>query len=50
VDDLAGRAVAAGGTAFGDAVSQGPMYMRAFLDPDGRRWSVIHFDIPTTGG
>jgi predicted lactoylglutathione lyase len=50
VDDLAERAVAADGRAFGDPVSQGPMYMRAFLDPDGHRWSVIHFDIPTSGG
>jgi len=50
VDDLAGRAVTAGGTAFGDAVNQGPMYMRAFLDPDGHRWSVIHFEMSTTGG
>src|SRR5688500_18118248 len=38
VDELAERAVAARGRAVGDSVSQGPMYMRAFLDPDGHRW------------
>jgi predicted lactoylglutathione lyase len=38
------RAVAAGGQAIGGPVDQGPMYMRAFLDLDGHRWSLIHFD------
>lgn len=46
VDDLAGRAVAAGGQALGGAVELGPMYMRAFLDPDGHRWSVNYFEVP----
>jgi len=44
VDDLVERAVAAGGQAIGGPVDQGPMYMRAFLDLDGHRWSLIHFN------
>jgi uncharacterized protein len=50
VDELAERAVAAGGRAVGDPVSQGRTYMRAFLDPDGHRWSVIHVDMSATAG
>ena len=50
VDELAERPVAASGRAVGDSVSQGPMYMRAFLDPDGHRWSVIHVDMSGTVG
>ena len=48
VDDLVQRAMAAGGRAMGDPVDQGPIYMRAFLDLDGHRWSVIHFDGSST--
>ena len=50
VDDLVERAVAAGGQAIGGPVNQGPMYMRAFLDLDGHRWSVIHIDISAMTG
>jgi len=50
VDQVAERAVAAGGRAQGGAVHQGPMYMRAFLDLDGHRWSVIHFDTSAASG
>ena len=41
VDDLCDRAVAAGGR---DAGRQdaGALYMRAFLDLDGHRWSLLH--------
>lgn len=46
VDDLTERAVAAGGRALGGPVELGPMYMRAFLDLDGHRWSVNHFAAP----
>jgi uncharacterized protein len=46
VDDLASRAVAAGGQALGDAVDQGFMYMRGFRDLDGHQWSFIHMDVP----
>lgn len=46
VDETVERAVAGGGRAMGGPVRQGPMYMRAFLDLDGHRWSVIHFAVP----
>ena len=47
VDDVAKQAVAAGGRALGGSVELGPMYMRAFLDPDGHRWSVNYFAMPS---
>ena len=50
VDDLVDRAVAAGGQVIGQPVEQGPMYMRAFLDLDGHRWSLIHFEMPEQTG
>lgn len=43
VDEFIERVLAAGGTAQGRAVRAGSLYMRAFLDLDGHRWSVIHF-------
>lgn len=42
VDELTARAVAAGGADRGP-VDLGYMYMRAFRDLDGHRWSVMHF-------
>lgn len=42
VDDLVERAVAAGGKDAGRQ-DMGFMYMRAFLDLDGHRWSFMHF-------
>lgn len=50
VDELVERAIAAGGQALGGPVEQGPMYMRAFLDLDGHRWSLIHFQMPEQPG
>ncbi|MFC4946288.1 VOC family protein [Pseudonocardia sp. GCM10023141] len=41
VDELTERAVAAGGQDVG-AQDLGYMYMRAFRDLDGHRWSFIH--------
>jgi uncharacterized protein len=46
VDELTERAAAAGGRVLGGAVELGPMYMRAFLDPDGHRWSINYFAVP----
>jgi len=43
VDELTGRAVTAGGTDAG-VQDLGLMYMRAFLDLDGHRWSLIHVE------
>ncbi len=42
VDELVERAVAAGGRDAGRQ-DMGFMYMRAFLDPDGHRWSFMYF-------
>jgi uncharacterized protein len=44
VDDLADKAVAAGGEALGEADDQGFMYMRGFRDLDGHQWSFIYMD------
>jgi len=45
VDDLADRALAAGGEALGEPQDDGFMYMRGFRDVDGHQWSFIHMDI-----
>ncbi|MGH3042271.1 MAG: VOC family protein [Gaiellaceae bacterium] len=45
VDELADKAVAAGGQALGEPEDQGFMYMRAFRDLDGHQWSFIHMDM-----
>ena len=44
VDDLADKALAAGGQAVGEPDDQGFMYMRGFRDLDGHQWSFIHMD------
>jgi predicted lactoylglutathione lyase len=45
VDDLADKALAAGGQALGEPEDQGFMYMRGFLDLDGHQWSFIYMDM-----
>ena len=45
VDDLAERALAAGGQAMGEPDDQGFMYMRGFRDIDGHQWSFIYMDM-----
>jgi predicted lactoylglutathione lyase len=45
VDDLADKAVAAGGQALGEPQDDGFMYMRGFRDLDGHQWSFIHMDM-----
>jgi predicted lactoylglutathione lyase len=45
VDDLSGKALAAGGEALGDPIDDGFMYMRGFLDLDGHQWSFIYMDV-----
>lgn len=42
VDDLADRAVAAGGSAHEYRVDEPGMHGRAFIDPDGHQWEVLH--------
>ena len=41
VDDLVGRALAAGGRGAQDKMVDGPMYGWSFLDPDGHHWELI---------
>lgn len=43
VDDLAARALAAGGTDLGPAQDDGFLYMRGFRDLDGHQWSFLTF-------
>ena len=45
VDELADKALAAGGQALGEPEDQGFMYMRGFSDLDGHQWSLIHMDM-----
>jgi predicted lactoylglutathione lyase len=44
VDELVDGAIAAGGTATGEAQDHGFMYGRAFDDPDGHTWEVMWMD------
>ena len=44
VDELVGRAVAAGGTANDDVQDHGFMYGRSFDDLDGHSWEVMWMD------
>ncbi|MGW2720769.1 VOC family protein [Streptomyces sp. NPDC001492] len=44
VDELVGRAVAAGGTANDDVQDHGYMYGRSFDDLDGHSWEVVWMD------
>ncbi|MBA0053311.1 glyoxalase [Streptomyces sp. AJS327] len=44
VDELAERALAAGGRPSGEPIMDGPMYGRAFLDLDGHQWELMYMD------
>lgn len=44
VDEIANRAIAAGGSASNDPVDHGFMYVRSFQDLDGHLWEVIYMD------
>jgi uncharacterized protein len=44
VDDLAEKALAAGGSPANDPYDMGFMYGRSFNDPDGHLWEVIWMD------
>ena len=44
VDDLADKALAAGGSASNDTNDQGFMYTRSFSDPDGHLWELFYMD------
>lgn len=45
VDQLVGKALAAGAQDLGEAQDDGFMYMRGFRDLDGHQWSFIHMDM-----
>jgi predicted lactoylglutathione lyase len=45
VDELVGKALAAGAQDLGEAQDDGFMYMRGFRDVDGHQWSFIHMDM-----
>jgi uncharacterized protein len=49
VDDLVGKALAAGAEDLGEAQDDGFMYMRGFRDLDGHQWSFIHMDMSAIG-
>ena len=44
VDDLAERALQAGGSQAGEPQDHGFMYSRGFFDPDGHSWDVFWMD------
>ena len=46
VDELADKALAAGGSGWKPAMDEGPMYARSFQDPDDHVWEVIHMERP----
>jgi hypothetical protein len=50
VDELADRALAAGGEPANETMEQGPMYGRSFQDPDGHQWEVFWMDPAAIGG
>lgn len=45
VDELAKKAVEAGGTIFGEPDDQSWMYGCGFADLDGHRWNVLYMDM-----
>ncbi len=49
VDDLARRALAAGGREAGDPQDHGFMYSRSFEDPDGHIWEPFWMDVAAAG-
>lgn len=44
VDELADKALAAGGQQANDPINMGFMYSRSFYDPDGHLWEVLWMD------
>ena len=45
VDELADKALGAGGSTFRDSDDHGFMYARSFGDPDGHVWEVVWMDL-----
>ncbi|GGO62722.1 glyoxalase [Nonomuraea cavernae] len=46
VDELLGKAVAAGAEELGEPVTAGGRYQRHFADPDGHHWSALCIAAP----
>lgn len=44
VDELVGKAVAAGGSTYAESKDYGFMYQHGFQDPDGHIWELIWMD------
>lgn len=44
VDELVGKAVAAGGSLYADPADHGWMYQHSFADLDGHQWEVFYGD------
>ena len=44
VNDLVGKAVAAGGTTYAESKDYGFMYQHGFQDPDGHIWELMHME------
>ena len=44
VDEMVGKAIAAGGTTFSEPQDHGFMYQHAFQDPDGHIWELVWMD------
>lgn len=44
VDELADKALAAGGSKAGDSIDMGFMYSRSFYDLDGHQWEFVWMD------
>lgn len=45
VDEIVGKALAAGGSPSNDPIDHGFMYVASFQDPDGHLWEVMHMDM-----
>jgi uncharacterized protein len=45
VDETIAKVPGAGGEVVSEPIDQGPMYMQAFEDPDGHRWSLNYMDM-----
>ena len=44
VDEMIGKAVAAGGSTYADPKDYGFMYQHGFQDPDGHIWELVYMD------
>jgi hypothetical protein len=45
VDEIVGKALAAGGTPSNEPIDQGWIYGRSFQDPDGHLWEILYMDL-----